>query len=203
VSDQKKPTNAWVLLDLETTGLDEDEAEILEIYAHQIDPVTLDLLGTPFESVVKLPSGFDHTRVDAYVHHMHTNNQLWLQCSTAAESAAQVGYRFYLWLCGVSPKPQTIHLVGNSVGSFDMRFLKEHMRKAFDHLHHRVVDVSTYRETYRYWVGEPPKQDAAHRAKEDCMMSLEGLRWAKGLLDIRSLSIEAAQNKENASADPR
>lgn len=71
-------------------------------------------------------------------------------------------------------------LAGNTV-HMDKRFLDRFCPRFMDHLHYRLVDVSTVKELCRRWYPEdfvraPPKK-GAHRALNDIQESLEELRY--------------------------
>ena len=73
-------------------------------------------------------------------------------------------------------------LAGNSVGQ-DAKFLKKYMPKFMDHLHYRIVDVSTIKELSRRWYPEEyamaPKKKMSHRALDDIKESIEELKYYK------------------------
>ena len=73
-------------------------------------------------------------------------------------------------------------LAGNSVGQ-DAKFLKKYMPKFMDHLHYRIVDVSTIKELSRRWYPEKyamaPKKKMSHRALDDIKESIEELKYYK------------------------
>merc|ERR1712165_163843 len=69
-------------------------------------------------------------------------------------------------------------LAGNSVGQ-DARFLVKYMPRVMNHLHYRIVDVSTIKELSRRWnpneLEMQPKKKGAHRALDDIKESIEEL----------------------------
>jgi oligoribonuclease len=70
-------------------------------------------------------------------------------------------------------------LAGNSIGQ-DAKFLQKQMPKLMEHLHYRVVDVSTIKELVKRWYtndfSAPPKK-MSHRALDDIMESIEELKY--------------------------
>ncbi|KFH73233.1 hypothetical protein MVEG_00454 [Podila verticillata NRRL 6337] len=81
------------------------------------------------------------------------------------------------------PDPRIGILAGNSVHA-DKVFLEREMRPLIDHLHYRIVDVSTVKELARRWyprefAATPPKQ-GAHRALDDIKESIAELRYYRG-----------------------
>jgi len=71
-------------------------------------------------------------------------------------------------------------LAGNSVGQ-DAKFLEKYMPKLINHLHYRIIDVSTIKELSRRWYPEEfamaPKKRMTHRALDDIKESIEELRY--------------------------
>ena len=75
-------------------------------------------------------------------------------------------------------------MAGNSVHA-DKAFLrKEPYRKVIDHLHYRILDVSTLKEAAKRWsstdvlVGAPKKK-LLHTAKDDILESIAEARYYK------------------------
>jgi len=74
-------------------------------------------------------------------------------------------------------------LAGNTV-HMDKRFLDKFCPRFMDHLHYRIVDVSTVKELCRRWYPQefkaaPPKA-GAHRALDDIKESLKELQYYGG-----------------------
>ena len=69
-------------------------------------------------------------------------------------------------------------MAGNSVGQ-DARFLVKYMPKVMNHLHYRIVDVSTIKELSKRWYPNElemrPQKKGAHRALDDIKESIEEL----------------------------
>ncbi|KAK2702761.1 hypothetical protein QYM36_018637, partial [Artemia franciscana] len=76
-------------------------------------------------------------------------------------------------------------LAGNSVHE-DRRFLAKHMPRIINHLHYRIVDVSTIKELCRRWyptefLGQPKKM-LKHRALDDILESIQELKYYKSTI---------------------
>jgi len=71
-------------------------------------------------------------------------------------------------------------LAGNSIGE-DKRFLLRYMPQFIQHLHYRVVDVSTVKELCRRWYPEvltqAPVKTLKHRAMDDIKESIKELQF--------------------------
>ena len=80
----------------------------------------------------------------------------------------------------VGPDPGKAPLGGNSVGT-DRVFLVRDMPDVVEHLHYRVIDVSTIKELSRRWFArayfQAPAKQGGHRALGDIKDSIDELRY--------------------------
>jgi oligoribonuclease len=54
------------------------------------------------------------------------------------------------------------------------------MPKLIDHLHYRIIDVSSIKQIIKMWYnGNPPYKKLNHRAMDDIYESLEELKYYK------------------------
>ncbi|KAJ2961235.1 hypothetical protein NQZ79_g3448 [Umbelopsis isabellina] len=77
------------------------------------------------------------------------------------------------------PEQRIAPLAGNSVHA-DKRFLEKEMPRLVEHLHYRIVDVSTVKELSRRWypqVYEGLQKKGAHRALDDIVESIDELKY--------------------------
>ena len=89
-------------------------------------------------------------------------------------------------------------LAGNSIGS-DKKFLDRYMPNLMEHLHYRVIDVSTLKELARRWYpavysNRPPK-NGGHRALADIIESLDELRYYRKAFMAAAPGPDAAEAK--------
>ena len=85
------------------------------------------------------------------------------------------------------PDRRTAPLCGNSIGT-DRGFLARDMPELDDHLHYRMVDVSSIKELARRWYprvyfAQPPK-GLAHRALADIIESVRELAYYRKTLFV-------------------
>jgi oligoribonuclease len=85
------------------------------------------------------------------------------------------------------PERRTAPLCGNSIGT-DRGFLARDMPQLDDHLHYRMVDVSSVKELARRWFprvyfAQPPK-GLAHRALADIIESVRELAYYRRTLFV-------------------
>ncbi|KAF9904759.1 Oligoribonuclease, mitochondrial [Linnemannia zychae] len=78
------------------------------------------------------------------------------------------------------PEPRRGILAGNSVHA-DKVFLEREMHPIIEHLHYRIVDVSTVKELARRWCpvafANAPRKKEAHRALDDIKESISELKY--------------------------
>lgn len=181
---QLKPRTAYVVFDLETTGLDPQLDQILEIGAIAVDEnlCTLDV----FREVVAIsPDGEARIALakNAVALAMHTKNGLLEECRRSFVSEWHAGLMFETWLSGlgflpsdVAGKEELAQVAGNSV-DFDRTFAKHRLTRAARYFSHRYFEISgTARFAERCGV---PRLDAdlPHRALADCEAELAEMRY--------------------------
>lgn len=199
----------WIVLDLETTGLRQDEDVILECAAIAVDPCTLDEVGR-FHQLVKqpLPAG-----IDPYVIEMHSKNGLWAELAKlpgkntpagratggSVASGLDDALRTFLVSVGAGAKTKLM-LAGNSV-HFDLGFLRNQCPGAAALLSHRIVDVTSFREVTRAWSGSVLQgaEGMTHRAMDDAQASLAQLRNFRAALVKTNADVEFASNWERGA----
>lgn len=80
------------------------------------------------------------------------------------------------------PAQKMALLAGNSV-HVDLAFLRQCMPRLVDHLHYRIVDVSSIAEVCRRWVPDvarkAPRKERLHTALADIRESIEELKYYK------------------------
>lgn len=80
------------------------------------------------------------------------------------------------------PNPRRVILCGNSI-HVDRLFLVDQMKNLINHLHYRIIDVSSLKELCRMWYPDAfpnaPKKRYSHRALEDIEDTLEELKFYK------------------------
>ncbi len=136
-----------IWIDCEMTGLDIFHDELVEISVVPTD-FDLNVLDEGIDYVIK-PSQAAVDQMNDFVRRMHTHSGLineWehgLDVSEAEANVIEYVRRF-------TPKGVRPLLAGNSVGS-DKKFLDRYMPGLMEHLHYRVIDVSTIKELSRRW----------------------------------------------------
>lgn len=170
-------------LDLETTGLDPQKHQILEVsmaVANLNNPFDIEHL---YQAVIPVEP---NTVLDPYILNMHTKNGLLAECaSSKAKSRTQVDEELANLIEWVENKDERATLAGSSI-HFDHSFISVHFPLSNKKLSHRHYDVSALK-LFCQSMGAPkfPKAEA-HRSRDDINESVAHaaacLAWIKGNL---------------------
>ena len=176
--------HVMVWLDLEMTGLDHRRHRIVEI-ATVITDDTLDVVATG-PSMVIGASQADLDAMEPEVHTMHASTGLLDEIGASQITVAQAQQRTLAFVTEHVPEPRTAPLCGNSIGT-DRRFLDQYMPALEEHLHYRVVDVSSVKELAKRWrpdvaaawsdLSRSRAGTTKHRALDDVLESIDELRF--------------------------
>ncbi|KAJ2008921.1 rna exonuclease, partial [Coemansia thaxteri] len=181
-----------VWIDCEMTGLDYDRDTILEV-ACAVTDGSLTTLSTSKRFVVHHPRHVLDAMGEWCTEH-HGKSGLTEEVLQSQWTMAQVETELLYLVKSFSPKPRTALLAGNSVHA-DREFLRRHMPDLINHLHYRIIDVSTIKELALSWnpdiMQRAPTKNLAHRAHDDILESIEELRFYRDNFFLTSES-EAA-----------
>ena len=164
------------------TGLDVTRDALIEVAVvitdadlHIVDP-GIDVLITPPAQALE--------GMNDFVRQMHTSSGLLdeLPSGTTMEDAQQ---QVLDYIRRFVPTPKKALLAGNSVGT-DKMFLEANMPLVIDHLHYRLVDVSSIKELAKRWYRkafeEAPVKHGGHRALADILESIQELEYYRRVL---------------------
>lgn len=171
-----------VWIDCEMTGLDPQVDDLVEIAAivtdSQLRPLAegIDLVIKPSESALEQMSPF--------VTQMHTDSGL-IEEFEGGVSVEEAQERVLEYVRRLVPVPGMAPIAGNSIGQ-DVRFLRKFMPELLDHLHYRVIDVSTLKELAKRWYPRvyacAPDKNGGHRALGDIQDSIVELQYYRRAL---------------------
>ncbi|EMQ98396.1 Oligoribonuclease [Paeniglutamicibacter gangotriensis Lz1y] len=190
------------------TGLSLESDALIEV-AVLVTDAELNILGEGVEVVIKPPAAALEQMGD-FVRNMHITSGLITELDAGLEmDAAQKIVMDYIR--SFAPEPNKALLAGNSVGT-DKNFLARDMPEVVDHLHYRILDVSTLKELARRWYPrvffQAPAKTGNHRALGDIRDSIDELKYYRATLmvpapgpDIASAKASAAQIVAQRPAD--
>ena len=159
------------------TGLHPDRDALVEVAVLVTDP-ELNVLGEGVDVVIRPPQEALE-QMDDFVRTMHTTSGLLEQLDQGV-SLDEASEKVMEYIREHCPEPGKALLAGNSVGQ-DKAFLSRYMPAVTDHLHYRIVDVSTVKELARRWYPrayyQSPEKTGNHRALGDIIDSINELRY--------------------------
>ncbi|WP_126384584.1 oligoribonuclease [Actinomyces howellii] len=171
-----------VWIDCEMTGLDLEADALIEV-AVVVTDYELRPLGEGLDVVIAPPAAALEQMED-FVRQMHTSSGLLDQLGQGL-SLEEAQARVLDHVRELVPTPRTAQLAGNSVGT-DKSFLVRDMPELVDHLHYRVVDVSSIKELAKRWYPRTffhsPAKQGGHRALADILESIDELRYYRRVL---------------------
>nr|WP_308420897.1 oligoribonuclease [Nesterenkonia cremea] len=178
---EQKSTGSWegrmVWIDCEMTGLDPDQDVLIEVAALVTDS-DLNILGEGVQAVIRPEPASALDRMQKIVRQMHTDSGL-LEDLDQGISLQEAEKRVLDYVKKWVPEAKKAPLAGNSVHA-DKAFLRLGMPELMDHLHYRIIDVSTIKELAGRWYPEArsaaPEKTGNHRALGDIRDSIEELK---------------------------
>jgi len=166
----------WV--DCEMTGLNLGSDALIEVAALVTDP-DLNVLGDGVDVVIHADDAHLDGMIDV-VREMHQKSGLTDEVRASAVTMVEAELMVMDYITQYVPEPRTAPLCGNSIAT-DRGFLARDMPLLDNHLHYRMIDVSSIKELCRRWYprvyfGQPQK-GLAHRALADIKESIRELAY--------------------------
>jgi len=165
----------WV--DCEMTGLDPNIDTLLEVAVIVTDG-DLNIVAEGPNIVIHQPDEV-LTSMNEWCIEQHGKSGLTQRVKDSTISLAEAEDQIVSFVKKWTPEKKC-PLAGNSVGQ-DAKFLVKYMPKVMNHLHYRIVDVSTIKELSRRWypdeLEKAPKKKMTHRALDDIKESIEELAY--------------------------
>lgn len=166
-----------VWIDCEMTGLSLADDALIEV-AVLVTDSELNVLGEGLDVVIK-PEPAALAQMNDFVRDMHVTSGL-LDELDAGITMAEAQEQVLAYIKKYVPQPNKAPLAGNSVGT-DKNFLVRDMPLVAEHLHYRIIDVSTIKELSRRWYPraffQAPAKTGNHRALGDIKDSIDELRY--------------------------
>lgn len=188
-----------VWIDCEMTGLSLADDALIEVAVLVTDD-QLNVLGEGVDVVIR-PDDAALEQMGSFVRDMHTSSGLLEELpsgTTLADAQQQVLDYIRQWV----PEPGKAPLAGNSVGT-DRTFLVRDMPEVVEHLHYRIIDVSTVKELSRRWFPrayfQSPDKTGNHRALGDIKDSIDELRYYREAVFVPEPGPTSDQAREVAA----
>jgi oligoribonuclease len=173
-----------VWIDCEMTGLDLGRDALIEIAALVTD-AELNILDEGVDFVIKPPEG-SLTGMNKVVRDMHTTSGL-LKELPGGIPLAEAEQLVLDYVKRHVPDAKKAPLCGNSIAT-DRAFLARDMHALDNHLHYRMVDVSSIKELSRRWYPRvyfaSPDKNGGHRALADITESIRELRYYRAAVFV-------------------
>lgn len=207
--------DALVWIDCEMTGLDPTTHVLVEI-AVVITDAELNVLGDGIDIVIGARPE-DLVAMDAVVHEMHAASGLLDAIRHSATTVEQAEEQVLEYVQRFVPERRKAPLCGNTIAT-DRSFIARYMPKLDDHLHYRMIDVSSIKELARRWYPKAyynsPVKNGGHRALADIRESIDELRYYRATVMVpppgpdtdtaraaaRALGLEAPAAHETSAA---
>lgn len=180
VSKQINDPLVWI--DAEMTGLDPERDALIEV-AVVITDGDLNIVDPGIDVLIK-PSEEALAHMNDFVRQMHTSSGLLDELADGV-SMDEARRQVMEYIRHFVPTPKKALLAGNSVGT-DKSFLVVNMPEVIDHLHYRLIDVSSIKELAKRWhrkaFEESPQKFGGHRALGDIRDSIQELAYYRRAL---------------------
>jgi oligoribonuclease len=178
-------SDALVWIDCEMTGLNPETDVLVEIAVvvtdSELNPLDegLDIvIGATPEQLVAM---------DEVVRDMHTSSGLLDAIRTSPTTVKQAEEQVLEYVKRFVPDRRKAPLCGNSIAT-DRTFITRYMPDLDDHLHYRMVDVSSIKELARRWYPRAyfnaPAKHGGHRALADILESINELRYYRATVMV-------------------
>ncbi|PQZ87335.1 oligoribonuclease [Arthrobacter sp. MYb227] len=189
-----------VWIDCEMTGLSLETDALIEV-AVLVTDAELNILGAGVSVVIKPPVAAIEQMGD-FVRNMHVVSGLLpeLDAGMSMQEATSIVMDY---IRSYAPEANKALLAGNSVGT-DKNFLARDMPEVIEHLHYRILDVSTIKELARRWYPKAffnaPDKTGNHRALGDIRDSIDELKYYRATVMVPAPGPDSASAKAAAAA---
>ncbi|HVQ88478.1 MAG TPA: oligoribonuclease [Actinomycetes bacterium] len=166
-----------VWIDCEMTGLDLQHDALVEL-AVLVTDAELNVLGDGVDVVIRPPEA-SLVQMGDFVRQMHTTSGL-LEELAEGMSLADAEDAALTYIKQFVPEARKAPMAGNSIAT-DRTFIARDLHALDEHVHYRMVDVSSIKELARRWYPrayfQAPEKNGGHRALADIKESIAELRY--------------------------
>jgi oligoribonuclease len=178
-------TERLVWIDCEMTGLDLARDALVEV-AVLVTDSELEILDDGFDVLIAPPPRALEAMVPV-VRDMHSTSGLLEALAGATTTLAEAQEQILGYVRRHVPDRRKAPLCGNSIAT-DRAFLARDMPALDDHLHYRMIDVSSVKELCRRWYPKvyyaAPEKHGGHRALADIVESVAELRYYRSTIFV-------------------
>jgi oligoribonuclease len=178
-------TEPLVWIDCEMTGLD-PAVEVLVEIAVVVTDSELTLLDDGLDLLIATDPA-KLAGMEEVVREMHSASGLLEALAHAALTVEEAEEQVLDYVKRWVPERRKAPLCGNSIAT-DRSFIARYMPKLDDHLHYRMVDVSSVKELARRWYPKAyfnsPVKTGGHRALADIIDSITELRYYRAAVFV-------------------
>jgi oligoribonuclease len=178
-------TEPLVWIDCEMTGLDPVNDVLVEV-AVVVTDSELTILDDGLDILIATDPAKLAAMSDV-VREMHTTSGLLEALAGATTSLEDAEQQVLDYVQRFVPERRKAPLCGNSIAT-DRTFLVRYMPRLDDHLHYRMVDVSSIKELARRWYPRAyfnaPAKTGGHRALADIVDSITELRYYRAAVFV-------------------
>jgi len=174
-----------VWIDCEMTGLDLRRDALIEVAALVTD-AELNVLDDGVDVIIKVADDVLESMVP-FVADMHAKSGLTDSVRVSTVSLGEAETMVLDYIKSHVPEANVAPLCGNSIAT-DRGFLARDMPSLDEHLHYRMVDVSSIKELAKRWYPRvyqsQPEKGLAHRALADIRESVQELLYYRRTLFV-------------------
>jgi len=178
-------TNPLVWIDCEMTGLDLARDALIEV-AVLVTDAELNTLDAGLDLVIHVADDVLDTMVP-FVRDMHASSGLTDAVRASTITLGEAEKQVLEYVKQHVPEARVAPLCGNSIAT-DRGFLNRDMPSLDEHLHYRMIDVSSVKELAKRWYPRvyqsQPDKGLAHRALADITESIQELQYYRRTLFV-------------------
>jgi oligoribonuclease len=190
-----------VWIDCEMTGLDPLTDVLVEIAV-----IATDAELNPLDDGLDLVIAAERDKLEGMedvVREMHVASGLLDALATAATTVAEAETQVLDYVKRHAPERRKAPLCGNSIAT-DRSFIARYMPALDDHLHYRMIDVSSIKELARRWYPRAyynaPVKSGGHRALADILESINELRYYRATILVPAPGPDTDASRAAAAA---
>jgi oligoribonuclease len=174
-----------VWIDCEMTGLDLARDALIEV-AVLVTDAELQVLDEGLDLVIHVADDVLETMIP-FVRDMHASSGLTEAVRASTITLGEAEKQVLDYVKSHVPEQRTAPLCGNSIAT-DRGFLNRDMPLLDEHLHYRMIDVSSLKELAKRWYPRvyqsQPEKGLAHRALADIKESVQELQYYRSTLFV-------------------